>query len=131
MKEPILTHFPEVAEVIRPHIDRIGEQAQRAGLFDDIARACQNGKAFLFTIIADDSFIVLRPMPDRVVQVWVAYSSCGNATRLYLPAIIGLCRQVGAKQIEFETALESVERLMPRYGWKKAFTCWRMSIDEN
>ena len=131
MKGPRLTNVFQAADRIRPHIELIGKQANRPGLFEDIEAACREGKAFLFTITDEDSFVVLRPMPDKIVQVWAAYSKCGSATERYLPAIKALCRMVGAQQIEFETALESVERLMPRFGWKKAFTVWRMSINEN
>ncbi|HBN16309.1 MAG: hypothetical protein CMQ46_13925 [Gammaproteobacteria bacterium] len=130
MIHPVLTNIDQVIGQIGPQIEVIGERSSRANLLRDIVDACRNKKAFLFTIIGDDSFAVLRPMPQRVVQVWVAYSRAGNATEQYLPAIKDLCRSVGATQIEFETALESVERLMPRFGWKKAYTVWRLKIDE-
>lgn len=127
---PLLTDIDRAAETIRPHIEQIAQRSNRANLFESIAKACREKRAFLFTIIGEESFVVLKPMPDRVVQVWVAYSQSGNATERYMPAIKDLCRRVGAQQIEFETALESVERLMPRYGWEKAFTVWRLKLDE-
>ena len=131
MKFPALPDIDQVIDQIGPHIDRIGMVSMRNDLLDDVLAACRSKKAFLFTGIGDDSFTVLRPMPGRVVQVWVAHSTMGNATEQYMPAIRDLCRQVGATQIEFETALESVERLMAKFGWKKAYTVWRQDINEN
>jgi hypothetical protein len=119
-----------VQDIIRARIDSIGYQAHLPNLFDQVRVACLDGKAFIFMLPEGDSFVVLRPMSNSIVQIWIAYSKEGNATEQYLPTIKNLCREIGATEIEFETSLESMERLMPKHGWVKKHTVWRQTIDE-
>ncbi len=130
MTKPVVANIDEMEPLVAPIIEQIGEKSFRPGLFRDIQQACRKSKAFLFVGSPGTSFAVLRPMPAGVVQVWVAYSDCGDAVERFLPGIKELCREVGATQIEFETAIDSVERLMPRHGWKKAYTVWRQDLNE-
>jgi hypothetical protein len=127
---PIKRDFDDVEHIIGPAIRKIGLEARQKNLLSRIRLACENDKAFIFMLPEGDSFTVLRPMSDDIVQIWVAYSQDGNATEQYLPTIKELCREIGATTIEFETTLEAMERYMPRFGWKKQYTVWRQAIDE-
>ncbi len=126
--KPVKRNIDDVADLIRPHIECIGKEAKRPFLFEDIRKACIDQRAFLFMLPEGDSFTVLKPMPNKIVQIWVAYSKNGDATKKYLPIIKKLCLEIGAERIEFETALDAMENYMPRFGWEKKYTVWRMAL---
>jgi len=124
------TPIGDIAHFASDIIDEIGAKSQRPFLFRDVSQACAESRAFVFGIKSTKSFVVLRPMTGNMVQVWVAHCTDGYATQTFLPIIKKLCRDIGADTIEFETAIESMERLMPRHGWAKAYTVWRQSANE-
>ena len=123
-----LTRLDHACDVVNPQIERIAKEAGRPQLYDEIEAACDASRAFLFTSPKIDGFFVLRPRPNNVMQVWVAYCSEPNAVQKYQSVIKHLCRDVGVTEIEFETALPAMERFMPRFGWEKAYTVWRQKI---
>ena len=123
-----LARFDDVRDFVQPHIVRIGEEAGRTGLFEDIRSACRESRAFLFTSSKIEGFFVLRPMPNNIMQIWVAFCTEPESVKKYQSVIVGMCRDLGVQQLEFETALPAMERFMPRFGWKKAYTVWRQNI---
>lgn len=124
-----LIQFNSVASVIKPHIEEIGRKAQRPFFFEDVERACLEKRAFLFMSPDKKTFTVLKPMPNKVVLVWVAHSTLGNCIEQFEDTLLQYSKEIGAETLEFETSLRSLERLMKGRGWNKAYTVWRMPIE--
>ena len=124
-----LIQFNCVVSAIKPHIEKIGRKAKRPFLFEDVEKACLEKRAFLFISPDKKTFTVLKPMPGRVVQVWIAYSVCGNCVEQFQETIVKYSKEIGAKTLEFETSSRALEKLMKNHGWNKAYTVWRMPIE--
>lgn len=124
------------AELMRfkTQIDDIGERCGVPDMLAQIVLAIANDRAFLF---ADGkSFCVLRPKiedGERLVEVWVAYGKRGDAIRSHLPQVKQLALAVGAKYLQFWTALPALNRIAHRLGYTKVreqdqFTIWRLPL---
>ena len=123
-----LAAFNDVRDFIKNPINQIGEEAQMSSLFADIERDCLAGLAFVFVSHKRDGFFILKPLPNNIMQVRVAYSTQPSAIKTYHKTVERLCKEAGVDAIEFETSLASMERFMPRFGWKKAYTVWRKPL---
>ena len=66
-------------ESTESQINDIGRISKRENLAEDIRKACLEKRAFLFMDDSKSEFVVLRPMPNKVVQIWVAWSNKGRA----------------------------------------------------
>ncbi|MCA9340019.1 MAG: hypothetical protein KDA17_03865 [Candidatus Saccharibacteria bacterium] len=122
-----LRNIDQVSDLVRQRIEDVGERSKRPKLYEDIRKACLDERAFLF--MDGESFFVLRPMPKKVVQVWVAYCREGKAIERYQEFLKQLCKNIGANQMELETALgDPFERHISRFGWSKAYTVWRQEL---
>jgi len=110
-----LSDYDQVAMIVEPIIDDIGDRCGKETLVQEIKSSCHNGKAFLF--IAIDGFVVLKPLPDKGVLVWVAYCEGGNAFERYHESINELADVVSAQFLECWTVRKGMSRTLPKYGW--------------
>lgn len=111
---------------------RAAAQKNQHDFVDDVDRALLSGKAFLF--LSDEGFFALRPFDGDKVCVVFACSFSHGCTVKYQPVIETLSRAIGAKYIEFETALVGgFEALCARLGYVKVeqignVTRWRKEL---
>ncbi|WGY45224.1 hypothetical protein [Vibrio sp. ABG19] len=93
------------------------EHKNRHAFAENVDRALLNRKAFLF--LSPDGFLVLKPFDGDKVCIMFAYSFVQGATTKYQPEIERLCRQIGAKQLVFCTALgKAFARVSKRLGYQ-------------
>ena len=129
---PQLVDIYDVYRVVEKHIHTIGEQAGRPSLFADVYKACDQGEAFLF--MDGESFTILKPIVEQGLSkllVWVAYSKVGNAYEQFMPFIEERAKELQVDEIEFWTALETMNRFVRSKGWTKKYTIWSRECPKN
>lgn len=119
----------EIWPVVLPRITAI---RKRFGEFcywteEEVFKACQDAKAFLFNSDEDDSFAVVKIITrcnQQVLFVWIAYGENGKREQ-NIEFLREIAQSVGTSRLEWESPRRGFDR-MP--GVRRGMTTYTMEV---
>jgi len=94
---------------------------------DDVYRACQDHRAFLFNCEEDSSFAIVKIKErngEKILFIWIACGENGKREQ-NLGFLKEIAQSVGASRMEMESPRRGFDR-MP--GWKRGMTTYSTEV---